>query len=72
MFALLHGKARWLLLGATLSVVAGCASGGGMTRSGHECPSGFVEYCDVSNYGSRCGCVSRTQIDSVLREWQAQ
>jgi hypothetical protein len=60
----------WLVLGATLSAVAGCASGGRMTRSGHACPSGFVEYCEDSNYEYRCTCVDRAAIDSVLREWQ--
>lgn len=72
MSALLHGKARWLLLGASLSMTVGCVSGGGMTRSGHECPSGFVEYCEVSNHGQRCDCVSRAELDSGLRDWQAR
>ena len=72
MSTLLHGKAGWPLLGALLSVAAGCASGGGMARAGHECPFGFVEYCDVSNHGTRCDCVSRTEMDSVLRDWQTR
>ena len=72
MSTLLHGKAGWLLLGALFSVVAGCASGDRMARGGHECPSGFVEYCDVSNHGYRCNCVSRTEIDSALREWETR
>jgi hypothetical protein len=72
MSTLLHGMAGWLLLGTLFLVVAGCASGHRMARGGHECPSGFVEYCDVSDQGYRCNCVSRTEIDSALREWQTR
>jgi hypothetical protein len=67
MSALYPGKAKWLLAGAALSIIAGCAAGGTTVRNARECPVGFVQYCEVSDY-DRCGCLRRAEIGRTLRE----
>jgi len=36
-------------------------------RAAAECPSGYLHSCRHSNYGKQCGCVSKQEMEKVLR-----
>jgi hypothetical protein len=36
-------------------------------RAAAECPFNYMHYCRHSNYGKECGCVSKQEMEKVLR-----
>jgi hypothetical protein len=62
---------RWLLCCAVAPVLVGCTM---MTPEWHprrasasECQGDLMHYCVIDNYGKRCGCTPKQDMEAVLR-----
>lgn len=54
--------ARWLLCCTVALLVAACGITPDWTprkRVAAECPYDYLHYCTHSNWGTRCGCMSK-------------
>ena len=67
-------KANWLLCGAAVLTLAGCSV---ITPDWHprrasasECPDQRMQACVIDNYGKRCGCVRKGDVDAMARSHQ--
>ena len=36
-------------------------------RAAAECPNDYLHYCTHDNYGKRCGCMPKQEMEKVLR-----
>jgi hypothetical protein len=69
-----HDKTRWLLVGATILVTAGCAADQSrrIARNETDCPMNFTLTCEVRQPGAReaashCRCVRHKDINALLQ-----
>lgn len=65
----LRAAERLLCCTAAL-LLAGCATTHGATyaRDPSECPSLYLHYCTINNWGKTCGCMPKQIIEKILRE----
>jgi len=62
---------RWLLCCALVPMLAGCTM---LTPEWHprrasasQCPENTMHSCVIDNYGKRCGCVAKGEVEAILR-----
>lgn len=68
-----NDKTRWLFVGATMMIMAGCAAhqSGTTARGETDCPMSFTLTCDAKRSGvttdrANCRCVRHKDIDAFL------
>ena len=66
----IHGTARLLLCCAAALLATACAITPDWTprkRAAAECPNDYLHYCVRGNYGPRCGCMPKQEMEAILR-----
>jgi hypothetical protein len=66
---------QWVLWCVAASLLAGCSL---ITpdwtprrrQAANECPFEYMHYCTTSNWGTRCGCMAKQDMEKVLRSRQ--
>jgi hypothetical protein len=63
--------AQWVLCCVAASLLAGCSM---LTpdwtprkRQADDCPFEYLHYCTHTNWGTRCGCVAKQEMEKILR-----
>ena len=62
--------AEWLLCSGVVLLSSACGITPDWTpRKGAaaECPNDYLHYCTHTNYGKRCGCMSKQEMEKVMR-----
>ena len=62
--------ARWLLCCPAALLLAACITPDWtpLPRAKAECPHEYLHYCTRSNWGTRCGCMPKQDMERVLSD----